>query len=140
MTTKTHADMARNIEAILGKHGFPENRVALPLEKLYESAHRDGVNFNKVLAELQSKGVGHEKTAEKIIFFRVEADLPGGFSMEHLKSMDFSKLSTDDMMRQASQMMQSMTPEQLRKIKEMYDNLSPEERSQLMNLAANMGK
>ena len=140
MTVKTVSDMVENIRKILTKNGFPGNRVALPLERLYESAHRDGLNLNKVLAELEALGVANEKNTEKIIFFEKPRPSSAPFSMDSLKDLDFSNMSTDEMMRQASAMMKSMSPEQLKQIKEMYESLSPEERANLMDRAKSFGK
>ena len=140
MTTKTVADLVENIRTILAKNGFPGNRVALPMERLYESAHRDGLNFNKVLAELEILGIANEKNSEKIIFFERQQPGAEAFSMDRLKDMDFSNMSTDEMMRQASAMMQSMSPDQLKKIKDMYDSLSPEERANLLDMAKSLKK
>jgi hypothetical protein len=58
-----------NIVKNLAKSGFPRNRVALPLERMYEVAHGKGLNFNKALDRLAERGITHEKTNEKIIFF-----------------------------------------------------------------------
>ncbi len=117
--TATIQSMAENIMRNLAKHGFPGNSVSLPLERLYESAHRDGVNFNKVLEHLDAQGIGHEKTTEKIIF--------------NLKS------SMQDLMTKAQEMMKNMTPDQLAAVKKMVENMSPEEREQMMKMAQSMG-
>lgn len=58
-----------NIVKTLTKNGFPEKRVTLPLERMYEVAHQKGLNFNKALVLLEERGISHEKTSEKIIFF-----------------------------------------------------------------------
>ena len=34
------------------KNGFPEKKVAFPLERMYELAEAKGINFNKVLETL----------------------------------------------------------------------------------------
>ena len=92
-----------NIVKTLSKSGFPEKRVALPLERMYEVAHEKGLNFNKALAALEERGISHEKTSEKIIFF---------------PKADFA-----DMMAQAQQLFAGMTEEQraelMQKAKEM---------------------
>ena len=108
----TIQSMAENIIRNLAKHGFPSNPVSLPLERLYETAHRDGINFNKVLEHLDAQGVAHEKTAEKIIFS--------------------IKASMQDIMSKAQELMKNMSPEQLEAIKKMVENMSPEERERLM--------
>ena len=65
--TYAYGEFITNIMKVLDDNGFPEKRVSLPLERMYETAHEKGINFNKVLAFLKEKGVDHEKTPEKII-------------------------------------------------------------------------
>lgn len=137
--------MASNIKRNLEKNGFPANPVALPLERLYESAHRDGINFNKVLEALEADGVTNSKTAEKIIFSQrlpevmTESDSPvSGLNLDALKNMDFKNLNMDSAMSKASEMMKSMSPSQLSEIKKMYDNMSADERAKLMDMAKSM--
>ena len=36
---------------------------------MYEVAYEKGLNFNKALAALEDRGISHEKTSERIIFF-----------------------------------------------------------------------
>jgi hypothetical protein len=149
----TIQDMADNILRNLEKNGFPANSVALPLERLYESAHNSGLNFNKVLDLLAGMGISNTKNAAKIVFSKtlpaqslevapeMETD-PGnpfsGFNFDALKKMDFSQfdlkgLNMGSMMSKASEMMKNMSPSQLAEIKTMYDKMSPEERAQLVN-------
>ncbi len=96
-----------NIVKTLTKNGFPAQRVALPLERMYEVAYEKGLNFNKALAALDERGIAHEKTSEKIIFF---------------PKADFA-----DMMAEAQKIFAGMTDEQrqelMEKAKEM--GLSP---------------
>jgi hypothetical protein len=117
--THTVTTMADNIKRNLTKNGFPVKSVSLPLERLYESAHTHGLNFNKVLEALEQDGIVHEKTAEKIIFS--------------------SKKSMRDMMAEAQDMMKNMTPDQLREIQQMVERMSPEEKEQMMRMAREMG-
>jgi hypothetical protein len=136
MTQKSVADMALSIRATLEKNGFPANRVSLPLERLYEAAHKDGLNFNKVLDELHSSGIAHEKTPDKIIFMAVNKDdenTSGVF--DQWKDLDFSKMNIAEMMSQASTLMSQMTPEQIQNVRKMYENLSPEERAKILEMA-----
>jgi hypothetical protein len=151
--TITIQDMADNILRTLEKNGFPANSVALPLERLYESAHKSGLNFNKVLDLLSTLGITNSKTPEKIIFSKVQAlantthsseveSEPAspfsGFDFDALKKMDFGKLNLKDlnlgsMMSQASAMMKNMSPVQLAELKKKYDQMSPEERADLVS-------
>lgn len=111
MSVKTIEDMVLNIKNTLSKNGFPQKAVALPLERLYEAAHRDGLNFNKVLSELAAAGIEHEKTSEKVIFREKPAaqTSDSGLNMDALKNlnlpnMDFSKMNMGDMMSQAKEL------------------------------------
>jgi hypothetical protein len=60
-----------HVVGLLTKNGFPERKVAFPIERMYDSAHAKGVNFNKVLDALAARGITHEKTPEKVIFSNV---------------------------------------------------------------------
>ena len=149
----TIQDMADNILRNLEKNGFPGNAVALPLERLYESAHKSGINFNKVLDLLLAMGIANAKTAEKITFSKalpaapaevqMASDAEGGnpfagLNLDALKNMDFSQLdfkglNLGSMMSQASAMMKNMSSSQLADLKKMYDQMSPDERAKLMD-------
>ena len=131
--------MADNIKRNLIKNGFPSSSVALPLERLYESAHRDGLNFNKVLDLLDNEGISHSKTAEKIIF-APKTEPKSEFNIDALKNLDFKNMDMTSMMAQAADIMKTMTPSQMAEIKQMYDNMSPDERSQMAEMAKSMSK
>ena len=136
----------------LQDNGYPENRVSLPLEKMYEQAEKNGTSFNKVLDFLKEKeGIDHEKTTQKIIFFPVQeeeqqaeplggfdpsaiADMMSGLDPEKMKNMSFG-----GMMMEAARMLKNMSPDQIAKIKSMVENLSDEERQELMKKAKKMG-
>ena len=103
----------------LSNNGFPMKRVSLPLEKLYEAADKKGANLNQILENLSTEGTMHEKSEDKIIF---HAQMP--------QNMD-----SDDMMKQAQEMMGQMTPEQIAEIQKMVANMSLQEREELMSKA-----
>lgn len=109
----------------LSMNGFPYKRVSLPLETLYEKADEAGENLNKILEELVSENIDHEKTADKIVFFQnTQPEMPN-FSPEYLQ--------------QAQEMMAKMDPEQLKAIQEKVMNMTPEERAAMMEQAKKMG-
>ena len=131
------------------KNGFPDKKVAFPLEQMYELAEKKGMNFNKVLKTLEEIQICHQKTPEKIIFYP-KKDEPkartGGNPLDAFASMasniDPEMLkgkSIPDMMAAATQMMQNMDPGQLEAIKDAYDNMSDEEKAQIMENAKKMG-
>lgn len=105
----------------LETNGFPEKKVSLPLEKLYEVADTKGENLNQILEEFKGQGIEHEKTADKIIFKSAMPNLSG------------------DAFTKAQEMMGKMDPEELRKMQEQVANMSDEEREKLMEQAKAMG-
>jgi hypothetical protein len=148
---------ADTIVANLSKNGFPEKKVAFPLERLYESADKKGLSFNRVLEVLAARGITHEKTPEKIVFSAPAQDhatpapfpgmdglagIPGMEGMPDLAAMDMGGLegmSPDQLMAAASQAAQQMSPEQMSAIRDMMSNMSPEQMSALMEQAKKMG-
>jgi hypothetical protein len=131
------------------KNGFPDKKVAFPLEQMYEKAHAKGINFNKVLETLDEIQIAHEKTPEKIIFYpKDRMPNPGAGSnpmdsfanaFANIDPNMFKNMNLPDLIAAASKMMQNMTPEQLKSIKDMYENMSEEERAALLENAKKMG-
>lgn len=107
----------------LTTNGFPLKRVSLPLEKMYEVAEKKGINLNSLLEELAAEGTTHIKEGDKIIF---NAQKP-------------ENLSKDDMMAQAKEMMNKMSPEEIQRIQDMVANMSPEQQQDMMKKAQEMG-
>ena len=146
-----------NVIKNLHKNGFPENKVAFPLEKMYEAADEKELSFNTVLAELEKQDIVHEKTPEKIIFSKKQpqpanaagpggfdfsklgdlgglGDLAGGINPDMFKGMDMSKV-----MSMAQEMMKNMSPEQMAAVKEQYENMSEDEKKAMLDQAKNSG-
>ncbi len=150
MNDKEYGDFIFNMINTLQKNGFPEKKVALPLEKMYEIAHQKGLNFNRVLEFLEEKNICHEKTTEKIIFFESPNDVQESSSVDEKKegqpnpfqnfNMDMLKnVNMSDMMKKASEMLKTMSPDELQKMQKMYADLSPEDREEMMKKAKEMG-
>jgi hypothetical protein len=145
MSEKAYGQFIVDIMRTLEKNGYPEKKVALGLEKMYEVAHSKGINFNKVLTFLHDeKGVAHQKTDEKIVFFPKEqedsvASASGPFSGLGIDPEMFKGLSQSEIMAKAAEMVKNLTPEQISSIQEMMKNLSPAEREKLMQKAKEMG-
>ena len=105
----------------LKTNGFPQKRVSLPTEKMYEAADNKSLSFNQVLEQLKvHHNVEAQIGSEKIIFSQV-------------------KLDQQDMMKQAQEMMAQMDPEELRKIQEMFTNMSPEQKEEILKKGKDMG-
>lgn len=104
----------------LKSNGFPEKRVSLPTEKMYEVSESKGFSFNAVIEQLKTEhAIEAEIGSDKIIF---------------------SKLSSqEDMIKQAQEMMSQMDPEELRKIQEMFTNMSPEQKEEMLKKGKDLG-
>lgn len=106
----------------LKSNGFPEKRVSLPTEKMYEVADNKGLSFNQVLEQLKTEhSIDAQIGSEKIIFFKAPV------------------MNQEEMLKQAQEMMSQMDPEELRKIQEMFSNMSAEEKEEIMKKGKDLG-
>ena len=143
----TYRNFCQSIIDNIKKNGFPEKKVAFPLERMYESAESKGVNLNKVLETLRSIQIDHKKTPEKIIFFAAarasEVPAPTADQTPQMPNpfAAFGKMPTDmgQMMSMAAEMMKNISPEQLEAVRTMYENMSDEEKASIIEQAKNMG-
>lgn len=144
MTDTEHDALTRfaeNVLTNLEKNGFPGRRVSFPIERLYESAHAKGVNFNKVLDVLGARGIGHEKTPEKIVF-HLEGRADASAGADPFAGLDvgaLAGLSPDEQMAAAAELLKRMTPEQLTAIRGLVENLSDAEKAELLARARALG-
>lgn len=110
-----------NILKVLNTNGFPQKRVSLPTEKMYEAADNKGFSFNLVLQELKANfNIEAQIGPDKIIFSQVP-------------------MEKEEMMKKAQEMMSKMSPEELKKIQEMFTNMSPEEKEEILKKGKDLG-
>jgi len=148
-------EFIENLKRNLEKNGYPSQRVAFNLERLYASAHEKKLNFNKILDQCATIGIGHEKTSTKIIFFPIQntPDLSQIFGSEIPPSLadmaarmatgfpnDGDSESFSSMMGQVQKMLESLPPEQRQKIAQMVQNLPASEREELYKKARQWGE
>ncbi|OIQ18867.1 MAG: hypothetical protein BM556_06190 [Bacteriovorax sp. MedPE-SWde] len=112
-------------------NGFPDKKVSLPTEKMYEVADSKGFSFNAVLDEMKANHqIETEIGPEKTVFFK---------SLPEQASNPFEGMDQMSMMKQAQEMMSKMDPEELKKMQDMIMNMSPEEKEELMKKGKGMG-
>lgn len=155
MTDIRIGEFISNIVKTLEKNGYPEKKVALPLDKMYELGHEKGVSFNKVLEFLEEKGITHTKTIEKIVFEKKQESqlsdsIPSGFDMSSLASAgmggvmkmaaEMMKNMSPEKLAEIQNQLKNISPEQMQQMKGMYENMSPEEKSKVMDTVKNLGK
>ena len=149
MQEPKEGEFIANIIRILHENGYPDKRVTLPLEKMYEVAHEKGINFNKVLEFLKDQmQIDHEKTTEKLIFYPKEEKEPeptaagGEDPMQAFMNMGpdvLKNLNFPEIMDKASEMVKNLKPEQLAEYKKMFMEMTEEERKEMMKKAKELG-
>lgn len=114
-----------NILHNLKTNGFPEKRVALPTERMYEAADKRGLSFNKVLDQLKTDhSITAEITTDRIIFSLIQETPQKG---------------QQDLIREAQEMMSKMDPAELKKLQEMFMNMTPEQKEEIMAKGKELG-
>jgi hypothetical protein len=116
----------------LKTNGFPEKRVSLPTDKMFEVAESKGFSFNDVLQSLKTDHHIEAKIGPDKIIFSQELS-------ENVSENPFSGMNPEQMMKQAQEMMSKMDPEELKKIQEMFTNMSPEEKEQMLKKGKDLG-
>lgn len=121
-------DFKTQIIKNLENNGFPDKKVSLPTEKMYEIADEKGLSLNKVLETMKDEdGIHFEIGDEKIVFSKVV-----------INETNFPNLNPE-MMQKAQEMMSKMDPAELQKIQEQIANMSDEEKEEMMEKAKGMG-
>jgi hypothetical protein len=114
----------KNLEA----NGFPEKKVSLPTEKMYEVADSKGFSLNKVLEELsKEEKIQYKIGTEKIIFSKLVVN-PNNFPNIN-----------PEMMGKVQEMMSKMDPDEFQKLQDDVANMSEEERKKMLDKAKGMG-
>lgn len=125
-------EFTEKILQTLKNNGFPEKRVSLPTDKMFEVAESKGFSFNDVLQSLKTEHNIEAKIGpDKIIFSQVV--------VENSATNSFSGMNQEEIMRQAQVMMSKMDPEELRKMQELFSNMSAEEKEQIMKKGKDLG-
>lgn len=116
-------EFINNILKTLETNGFPNKKVSLPTEKMFEAADKRGFSFNKVIDELKSlHQIECKIGADKIVFAKISENK-----------------SPEELMKDAQEMMAKMTPEELQKIQDMFMNMSPEQKEEIMKKGKDLG-
>lgn len=117
----------------LKSNGFPDKRVSLPTDKMYEAADKRGLSFNQVLKHLKDElNIDADIGADKIVF---------AMNVEEVVSDEdpMQGLDPAELMRQAQEMMSQMDPEELKKLQETFNNMSPDQMDEMMRKGKDLG-
>ena len=115
----------------LNSNGFPNKRVSLPTEKMYEIADKKGLSLNSVLEKMkEDESINFDIGVEKIIFDK---------AVSNESSSGFEGVDNDQMMAQAQEMIKNMDPEEMKQVQEMFQNMREEEKADIMQKGRDMG-
>lgn len=137
MTQTRQQDFIDTILFNLEKNGYPEKKVALPLETLYEKAHAAGLNFNKIRETIESQGITITSSNERLIFSKkIEpiADVLKDFDQD-----EFANMPPSERAAKAQEAIKNMSPEQMKSMQAMFENMTEEQRENIMKQGKNLG-
>ena len=128
------------IEENLKRNGYPDKKVSLPLEKMYEVADSKGLSFNAVLKVMKEEhGVEGLLETDRVIFSPVKENQSTPNSPFSLNPEDLKNMDQDELKEKAQSFMKSMSPEQMAEIQKTFNNMSQEEKDELMKKGKEMG-
>lgn len=126
MTQSTEDSFIQDVIETLEQNGYPDKKVSLPLEKMYETTDKLGLNFNTVLTKLKKQGINSLSTVDKIIF-------------SSTKPNAFENLDHDEMIKKAQEFVKNLSSKQVDEIKDSYQKMSPEQREEILKRGKEMG-
>ncbi len=113
-------------------NGFPEKRVSLPTEKMYEVADDKGLSLNKALEVLSDKyNLDYEIGDERILFEAGSKKLEDNY--------DFSNLDQSEMLKKAQDFLSKMDPAEVKRMQEKVMNMSDSEKEELLKKGKDLG-
>ncbi len=117
----------------LKKHGFPENSVSFPIDKMYEESDSRGFSFNRVRELLSSQGILSELDGSRVVFTQQleHAEQPSEADMMSAVQSMLGNMSAEKRDK-LIEMVQSMSPGMVENIRKQWEAMSEEEQSGLM--------
>ncbi len=113
-------------------NGFPNKRVSLPTEKMYEVADNKNLSLNKALETLsETYDLVYEIGDDKILF---EAEVKSAED-----NLNFSNLDQNEMFKKAQEFLSKMDPAEVQKMQEQVMNMSESEKEELLRKGKDLG-
>ncbi|MBN2802159.1 MAG: hypothetical protein JXR91_03595 [Deltaproteobacteria bacterium] len=148
INSEKYRDFSQTVINNIKKNGFPDKKVSLPLEKLYESASSKGLNLNKVLEILERIKIYNVKTPEKIIFYPKDKmptqkepafDASAIFNVLNLKPDDYKNMDMSEIIEKSQERLKNSSPQQLSAMMNIFNSLSDEQKEALLEKAKDLG-
>ncbi|MBT4290271.1 MAG: hypothetical protein HOD92_23340 [Deltaproteobacteria bacterium] len=121
--------ISESIIQSIRKNGFPEKKVTLPFQAIYDSCKKNDLKLSDVLKTLAEEDIQSEIGNDKILFFKksesaaVEPDM-----------------NDNSIFKAAMDKIKGLDPKELASLKDKVMNMSEEERSALLGKAKDFFK
>lgn len=145
--------MAR-VANTLVKNGFPNQQVALPLERVRAAAVEKGVDLDEVLSGLRTRGIEHRIEEARLIFASLipPNEMPSPALLEKIRAlhealgdvdpselMALKGMNKFKMFMRIREIMKKIPPERMARAEELMRGLTEEEKAEMARFAERMG-
>jgi len=121
--------ISESIIQSIHKNGFPEKKVTLPFQAIYDSCKKSKLKLSDVLKTLEEEDIHSDIGNDKILFFRKTES-----------ATTEQDLGESSIFKSAMDKIKGLDPKELASLKDKVMNMSEEERSALLGKAKNFFK
>jgi len=125
--------VVKSILSALEKNGFPEKKVALPFQAIFQSCKKHETTLSNVLNHLKTSDILNETIGDRILFYHKTLSPPKKAEEEAGVSGISAEAYAD-----AMEKLKQMDPKEVERMQEQVMNMSPEEQAELMKKAQEM--
>lgn len=125
--------MAKVEESIINsinKNGYPQKKVSLPFQPIFQACKNQNTSLSKVLKNLEAQDVLNEMKDDKIVFydrnFTSKQPSPDPYDIP------------ENLLKEASERLKSMDPAEVERMKKKVMEMSPEERENMLKQAKDL--
>jgi hypothetical protein len=114
----------------INKNGYPQKKVSLPFQPIFQACKNQDTSLSKVLKNLEAQDVLNEMKDDKIVFYdrNFISKRPGPDPYD----------IPEDLLKEASERLKSMDPAEVERMKKKVMEMSPEERENMMKQAKDL--
>ena len=121
------ASIEESILSSIKKNGYPQKRVSLPFQPIFQACKQQDTTLSKVLKNLEAQDVLNEMRDDRIIFCDRNIEI---------KKHDQDPYDVpEDLLKEASERIKNMDPAEVEKMKKKVMEMSPEERENMLKQA-----
>ena len=121
--------ISESIIQSIRKNGFPEKKVTLPFQAIFDSCKKNNLKLSDVLKSLETEDILSEIGNDKILFFQ-----------KSKQSQSDAGFTESNIFKAAMDKIKGLDPKELGALKDKVMNMSEEERSALLGKAKDFFK